>query len=166
MGADSKKSVLFVCMGNICRSPAAEGVFRAIAEREGVADRLEIDSAGMIGYHEGEPPDARMTAAARKRGYKLSGRARPFRDKDFERFDLIVPMDESNVADMRRLPGYKKHAEKVRLMLDFHPDPPTREVPDPYYGGPAGFDHVVDLVEAASLPLLRHLLPDAKSNDG
>jgi protein-tyrosine phosphatase len=148
--------VLFVCMGNICRSPTAEGVFRHVAEARGLA--VEIESAGTIAYHEGEPPDRRSAAAARERGYDLSAiRARQVRDDDFERFDHILAMDQENLAGLlARCPSGAE--AKVRLFLDCAiEDIETREVPDPYYGGPSGFDRVLDLVEAAARGLAAEL---------
>ena len=144
--------VMFVCMGNICRSPTAEGVFRHHAVTAGHADRLRIDSAGTHAYHVGEPPDRRAVAAAERRGISLQNiRARRVSDEDFERFDHIIAMDEDNLASLLELaPQYRS---KVRLFLEFSSGS-EREVPDPYYGGPRGFDYVLDLIEAASAALL------------
>jgi len=150
-------SVLFVCMGNICRSPTAEGVFRKVADEDGVLARFEIDSAGTIAHHEGEPPDRRSAAAARRRGVDLSAqRARQVREDDFARFDHILAMDKDNLADLERsCPD--EHRHKVRLFLPLADGLDTDEVPDPYYGGANGFEHVLDLVEAASRALLLEL---------
>lgn len=153
-----KKRVLFVCMGNICRSPAGEGVFRHLVNERGLADQFEIDSAGTTGYHVGEPPDARMTRAASKRGYRLDGASRQFTVQDFTRFDVIIAMDNSNLHNIRRLDPDGSYAEKVHLMLDFHPGKVGQDVPDPYYGGDKGFEKVIDLVEEASQGLLAELL--------
>jgi protein-tyrosine phosphatase len=141
--------VLFVCMGNICRSPTAEGVFRHYVRTQAPDFALEIDSAGTHDYHVGEPPDPRTVAAAARRGIDLSGlRARQVADDDFERFDLIIAMDRLNHVTLldRSPPQY--HA-RIRTMLEFAAGA-GHDVPDPYYGGPAGFDTVLDLVEAAA----------------
>jgi protein-tyrosine phosphatase len=149
--------ILFVCLGNICRSPSAEAVFRAIAAREAPELELEVDSAGTAGYHIGDAPDERSQAAARRRGYDMAPlRARVIEAADFERFDLILAMDTNNLEVLRRRApaGYR---ERVRLFLEFAPDCGLDEVPDPYYGGPTGFEQVLDLVEEASRGLLSHL---------
>lgn len=154
--------ILFVCLGNICRSPSAEAVFREIARREAPELGLEVDSAGTAGYHIGEPPDERSQEAARRRGYDMSPlRARMVEPVDFERFDLILAMDESNLSILRRRAPVAVR-ERVRLFLEFAPDAGT-EVPDPYYGGPAGFENVLDLVEAASGGLIEHLRKRARA---
>ncbi len=149
--------ILFVCLGNICRSPSAEAVFRAIAAREAPELTLEIDSAGTAGYHIGDPPDPRSQEAARRRGYDMTPlRARIVDGADFERFDLILAMDTNNLEVLRkRAPAACR--ERVRLFLEFAPDCGLDEVPDPYYGGPSGFEQVLDLVEEASRGLLIHL---------
>lgn len=149
MGADRIK-VLFVCMGNICRSPTAEGVFRELVEQKGSSGKFEIDSAGTIGYHAGESPDNRAQAAAKKRGYDLSKiRARQVIASDFEYFDYILAMDHENLRNLLALSKGVGRA-KVELFLDYAIDADTREVPDPYYGGADGFEHVLDLIENAS----------------
>jgi protein-tyrosine phosphatase len=149
--------ILFVCLGNICRSPTAEGVFRAIAARDAPELAIEVDSAGTAGYHIGEPPDARTRQAASRRGYDLSAlRARIVEPRDFENFDLILAMDRENLSVLHhRAPAHVR--ERVRLFLEFAPDATVTEVPDPYYGGPNGFEEVLDLVEAATHGLLQHL---------
>jgi protein-tyrosine phosphatase len=146
--------ILFICMGNICRSPTAEGVFRAKAEAAGLLPQLTIDSAGTHNYHPGEPPDARSQAHARARGYDLSMlRARAVAESDIEHFDWLVVMDDLNYSTLlHRTP--ESHRAKVRRMMEFAPDLGVREVPDPYYGEKADFERVLDLVEAASEGLL------------
>ncbi len=149
--------ILFVCLGNICRSPTAEGVFREVAAREAPDLSLEVDSAGTAAYHVGRAPDPRSHAAALHRGYDLSSlRARVVEALDFERFDLILAMDHENLADLKRRAPRSAH-ERVRLFLEFAPELGTTEVPDPYYGGSNGFEEVLDLVEAASRGLIRHV---------
>jgi len=148
--------VLFVCMGNICRSPTAEAVLRDFAQREaGVA--LEVDSAGTHGYHTGDAPDERSIAAARRRGFDLGTlRARVVETADFERFDLVLAMDVAVLERLRELaPGQR--ADRVQLFLDFAPGLGRRDVPDPYYGGAAGFEEVLDLVEVGARGLLAAL---------
>jgi protein-tyrosine phosphatase len=149
--------VLFVCMGNICRSPTAEGVVRKQLEQAGLAAQVELDSAGTHGYHIGEPPDPRSQKAAAKRGYDLSAlRARRVMEVDFLRFDLILAMDRDNLALLRKACP-QEHHEKLGLFLDYAADSSEDEVPDPYYGGPDGFDRVLDLTEAAARGLVDHL---------
>lgn len=151
-----KTSVLFVCMGNICRSPTAEGVFRYHVEGAGLADHIEIDSAGTHAYHVGEPADRRARAAAERRGMSLDGiRARRVSRDDFERFDYILAMDEDNLARLKD-EAPEEHRHKLRLFLEFATIE-EREVPDPYYGGAAGFERVLDLVDEASRSLLETL---------
>jgi low molecular weight protein-tyrosine phosphatase len=149
--------ILFVCLGNICRSPSAEAVLRRIAAQEAPELHIEVDSAGTAGYHIGEPPDARSQEAASRRGYDMSRlRARIVEPGDFERFDLILAMDQDNLSVLRRrAPATAR--ERVRLFLEFSPDAGTPDVPDPYYGGASGFEEVLDLVEAASRGLIAHL---------
>ncbi len=149
--------ILFVCMGNICRSPTAEGVFRKVWQERAPELALAVDSAGTHEYHVGNAPDPRAQRAAARRGVDLSGlRARRVAVEDFERFDLIVAMDETNLEMLRELcpPEY---VPRLRLFLDFAPASGRREVPDPYYGGSNGFEHVLDLAEEASLGLLEYL---------
>lgn len=149
-------SVLFVCMGNICRSPTAEGVFRKHVEDAGLADRIYIDSAGTHAYHVGEPADRRSAASAERRGYTLTGiKARRVVVEDFERFDLVLAMDSDNLSHLLEQVA-DEHRERVRLFLEFG-DAGVHEVPDPYYGGAAGFEHVLDLVEDAARGLVDDL---------
>ena len=149
-------SVLFVCMGNICRSPTAEGVFRKVVEDAGMADAIQIDSAGTHAYHTGEPPDRRAQAAASSRGYKLSEiRARRVADEDFVEFDYVVAMDEDNLFSLKDRATEEATTELV-LFLEFSASH-ENEVPDPYYGGASGFERVLDLVEEASRGLLEHI---------
>ena len=155
--------ILFVCLGNICRSPTAEVVLRTLAAREAPELKLEIDSAGTAGYHIGEPPDPRTQAAARRRGYDMSSlRARIIEPADFERFELILAMDESNLRVLRRRAPASAH-DRIRLFLEFAPDAGTREVPDPYYGGENGFEEVLDLVESAARGLLAYVRERARA---
>ena len=146
--------VLFVCMGNICRSPTAHGVFRKLVHEAGLAGRIEIDSAGTHAYHVGKPPDRRAQATAQRRGIDLSDlRARQAAAPDFAAFDYVLAMDQDNYFALLEIcPGEQR--EKVRLFMDYAPHMRTREVPDPYYGGPSGFERVFDLVEAAAQGLL------------
>jgi protein-tyrosine phosphatase len=150
--------VLFVCMGNICRSPTAEGVFRKLVQERAPHFEVEIDSAGTHGYHVGDPPDRRAIAAAARRGVDLGGlRARTVEDADFEAFDLLVAMDQLNrEVLLDRSPD--EYRERIRLMLEFAPSTDLEDVPDPYYGGAVGFERVLDLVEEASKGLLDELL--------
>jgi protein-tyrosine phosphatase len=154
-------SILFICMGNICRSPVAQGVFENVARREGLADEITVDSAGTHGfYHAGEPPDPRAQESVLARGIDISDqRARLLEPEDCRRFDYILTMDEENY---RAVSALCQGSAVVRPFLDFATKSPEREVPDPYYGGPDGFEHVLDLIEAASEGLLddirdRHL---------
>ncbi len=148
--------VLFVCMGNICRSPTAEAVFRRLAEQSGLGDRVHSDSAGTHDYHIGEPPDDRAQHAAQRRGYDLSAlRARQVRREDFFEFDYLVAMDAHNLQLLaHRCPP--EHSGKLALMMQFSAQP-GRDVPDPYYGGPQGFEQVLDMVEDAARGLLRRI---------
>jgi protein-tyrosine phosphatase len=149
--------VLFICLGNICRSPTAEGVFRRLATEAGLEDRIVVDSAGTGDYHIGSPPDERACEVAARRGYDLAAlRARQVSRTDFEAFDYILAMDEQNMRVLKRL-APKEHAHKVRLFTEFS-SRPTPAVPDPYGGGPEGFELVLDLVEDAARGLLRHIL--------
>jgi protein-tyrosine phosphatase len=150
-------SILFVCLGNICRSPAAEIIFRKQSADAGLADSFHIDSAGTIGHHAGSPPDPRMSEALHRRGYVVSGHSRKIRKEDLRNFDLIVTMDESNLADVRWLDPECRFHEKIRPFMEFcslHSDP---RVPDPYYGGQRGFDHVITMLEDGCEGILTEL---------
>jgi protein-tyrosine phosphatase len=152
--------ILFVCMGNICRSPTAEGVMRRLVRDEGLDGQIEIDSAGTGSWHVGAPPDERATAAARRRQIELEGEARQFSAADFDRFDLILAMDASNQRELLSLAPDDAAREKVRLLREFDPEASGRgdlDVPDPYYGGEQGFEEVLDLVQAATRGLLDDL---------
>jgi protein-tyrosine phosphatase len=143
----SRHKILFVCLGNICRSPAAEIIFRQKAADAGRADEFEIDSAGTIGYHQGAPPDPRMSEALVREGFTVSGRSRQIRESDLEDFDLIVTMDETNLSDVRELDGSRKFHAKIRPFVSFCTRHEDKRVPDPYYGGKRGFDHVIELLK-------------------
>lgn len=139
--------ILFVCLGNICRSPAAEIIFRQQAVHAGRLDEFHIDSAGTIGFHQGSPPDPRMSEALVRQGFTISGRSRQILPRDLETFDLIVTMDESNLNDVRELdPDGTFHA-KIRPFVGFCRNHNVPRVPDPYYGGQRGFDHVIELLK-------------------
>jgi protein-tyrosine phosphatase len=141
-------------MGNICRSPTAEAVFREVVRVEGQGLEVHVDSAGTHGYHVGEPPDPRAIAAARRRGYDMEQlRARRVEPRDFERFDLLLAMDEDNLAFLQRI-APAGHGGRARLLMEFAQGAGRRDVPDPYYGGEAGFEEVLDLVEEAARGLL------------
>ncbi|MFK0375316.1 low molecular weight protein-tyrosine-phosphatase [Pandoraea sp. NPDC090278] len=142
-----KTSVLFVCMGNICRSPSADGIFRDRLAKAGLSDLVEVDSAGTHSYHIGHAPDARTQAAAERRGYDLSElRARRVEASDFERFEWIVAMDDANVSELTaRSPAAFRH--KIVRLMDFATRHDATEVPDPYYGGAQGFETVLDYIE-------------------
>ncbi|MDR2000426.1 MAG: low molecular weight phosphotyrosine protein phosphatase [Zoogloeaceae bacterium] len=141
--------ILLICMGNICRSPTAEGVLRTKLEEAGLAGEVKVDSAGTHAYHVGEPPDPRSQKAAAKRGYRLEHlRARHVAAADFLRFDLILAMDRDNLALLQKAcPPEERH--RLGLLLNYARDAHHDEVPDPYYGGPSGFEQVLDLIEAA-----------------
>jgi protein-tyrosine phosphatase len=145
-------------MGNICRSPTAEGVFRRLLQARAPDLNIEVDSAGTHDYHVGDPPDRRMIAAALRRGVDLSSlRARTVRASDFEYYDLILAMDEENLAELQRR-ATPAHRRRLRLVMDYAPAAVSRAVPDPYYGGAQGFEEVLDLLEEAAEGLLHELL--------
>jgi len=148
-------SVLFICMGNICRSPLADGVFRTLVEQRGVADQFEIDSAGTTSYHSGEPADPRMREVAQQEGLVLTSRARQVKRDDFTRFDHLICMDEDNREHILHMGAPE---DRVRLLLEIDPNSDIDEVPDPYYGGADGFQIVYRLVRSACEALLDDLL--------
>jgi protein-tyrosine phosphatase len=158
MAKSDPLKVLFVCMGNICRSPLAEGVFKHLVTNAGLADRFEIDSAGTSSYHIGDPPDARTTSVARARGIELTGAARQIEQADLRDFHYILVMDAENMARVQQL---RKNAAgaQVRMLRDFDDEASdaNRDVPDPYYGGPRGFEEVHDIVERSCARLLEHI---------
>lgn len=150
--------ILFVCMGNICRSPTAEGVFRRLLAQRQLEAVIEVDSAGTHDYHVGEPPDPRSVEAARRRGIDLSSlRARLVEAEDAERFDMVVAMDEQNLSELQRRFDRAGH-QRLSLMMSYAPDAGRRVVPDPYYGGARGFEEVLDLLEQAAEGLLTEVL--------
>ncbi|WP_448562429.1 low molecular weight protein-tyrosine-phosphatase [Trichothermofontia sp.] len=151
------KKLLFVCLGNICRSPAAENIMRHLVEKAGLGDAIVCDSAGTSAYHVGSRPDPRMSRAAMAYGLTLVGRARQFEPADFERFDLILAMDRSNYEDILAQDRQGRYHHKVKLMCDFCRHHSDREVPDPYYGGPDGFNYVLELLFDACEGLLDYL---------
>lgn len=158
-----KTAILFVCMGNICRSPTAEGVFRKLATDAGLEKRILIESAGTHAFHTNEPADQRAREAAERRGFSLEGiRARPVRAEDYERFDLMLAMDRDNLAILTERAPKSPRAE-LELFLSYA-DTGVTDVPDPYYGGTAGFERVLDLVEAASKGLLEALTGKSGNN--
>ena len=157
MNNKSQIKVLFVCMGNICRSPTAEGVFTKLVQERGLAEKIIIDSAGTHAYHVGSSPDNRAQAAARKRGVELSSlRGRQITVNDFDEFDYIMVMDRSNLRDVLALRETGQEST-VKLFLEYAEKASVEEVPDPYYGGDRGFEYVLDLIEDASAGLLKHI---------
>jgi protein-tyrosine phosphatase len=155
--------ICFVCLGNICRSPTAEAVFQKMVEDRGLAEQYQIDSAGTASYHEGDLADARSREAAGRRGYPIHSRSRPFEPKDFGRFDWVLAMDMDNVRALVEMAPTNAARERVRLLRSFDPTAAKDAiVPDPYYGGPRGFDEVIDICERACRGLLDTLSPESK----
>ncbi|MDZ4287448.1 MAG: low molecular weight protein-tyrosine-phosphatase [Prosthecobacter sp.] len=153
--------ILFVCMGNICRSPAAEGVMRHLLAEAGLDGVIQVDSAGTGGWHAGGRADGRMRKAASRRGYDLTSIARQVTTEDLAEFGLVLVMDAQNRCDLRAFDPKGLHDGKVRSFCDFCTDYPDQEVPDPYYGGDAGFEHVLDLLEDGCANLIQRLRPPA-----
>ena len=151
---ENKKKLLFVCLGNICRSPAAEGIMKSIVKNAGLEDKFVIDSAGTSGWHEGDLPDSRMRTHARRRGYVLDSLSRPVKSGDFDKFDIILAMDDANLENLKRLAPNLKGEDKVRRMTDFCRKKYADHVPDPYYSGSEGFELVLDILEDACSGLL------------
>lgn len=159
MSEQAKTGILLVCMGNICRSPMAQGVLHRRARAAGIGDRFMLDSAGTHGYHVGAPPDQRARAAAAERGYDIADlRARQVEPGDLATFDYILAMDRGNLSILQSLAGREPVRAELRLFMDFAPGLEGTDVPDPYYGGVNGFEQVLDLVEKASEGLLTRLL--------
>jgi len=150
--------ILFVCMGNICRSPSGEAVMNTLIEKNNLHDRIVCDSAGTIAYHTGEHADARMQKHAIKRGYNLTSIARQIKFSDFERFNYIIAMDRDNYRNILALDLEGKYKDKIKLMMDFAIEHTDKDVPDPYYGGEQGFEYVLDLLEDACIGLLKHIV--------
>lgn len=155
---DRKIKILFVCLGNICRSPSAEAVFKAYVTQAGLSNRIMIDSAGLIAHHQGEQADRRMRVHASRRGYNLTSISRPITYDDFFHFDYIIGMDESNREKLLQKAPTQECAEKVSLLTDWHEQPILNYVPDPYYGGAEGFEQVLDLIESCCPYLLQKLI--------
>ena len=161
-----KKRILFVCMGNICRTPAAEGIAKKFLENRGLDGRIEIDSAGTLDYHTGELPDSRMINHASNRGYKLDSHARQFNpENDFENFDYIVTMDDDNFSEITSLDKNNKYNNKVFKMVSFGSKLKVDEVPDPYYTGSDGFEYVLDILEDSIEGLLKKVEDDIRRAD-
>jgi protein-tyrosine phosphatase len=152
------KKILFVCLGNICRSPSAEAVFNSLIEKKGLKDKFQCDSAGTAAYHAGDPADYRMKQFAKKRDYNLTSISRPVNPKkDFDRFDLIIGMDRLNTRDLKAMARNDTDRRKIHLMTDFSKNKDYDSVPDPYYGGASGFELVLDILEDACSGLLEKL---------
>lgn len=152
-----KIKVLFVCLGNICRSPSAEGIMKKLVANAGLEKEIEIDSAGMVDFHEGELPDSRMRAHAAKRGYSLTSLSRPVKSADFFEFDYIIGMDDRNIEYLRRMAPDQESVEKIHRMTDFSRKLSYDHIPDPYYSGASGFELVLDLLEDACAGLLEEI---------
>ena len=154
------KRILFVCLGNICRSSSAEEIMRTFVQRKGLEDQIEVDSAGILNYHQGELPDNRMRMHASRRGYNLIHRSRPVCTADFWDFDMIIGMDDRNIQDLKDRAPSLETEEKIYRMTDFCRHKEADYVPDPYYGGAQGFENVLDILEDACEGLLTFLVPD------
>jgi protein-tyrosine phosphatase len=155
--------ICFVCLGNICRSPTAEGVFRHLVAEAGLTSAFEIDSAGTAGYHSGEPPDHRARAAGKRAGIPVGGEARQFVTADFARFDHVIAMDFANAKDLRRIAPSAEASAKIRLLRSFDPEAVANApIPDPYYGEEQGFDDVLELCRTACRYLLEELRKESR----
>ena len=162
----TNKKVLFVCMGNICRSPAAEGIMNSLIKKNNLEEYIQVDSAGTIAYHEGEGADPRMKKHASNRGYNLTSKARKFDiEKDFEKFDYIVTMDDENYFNVLEFDPESQFVNKVHKMAKFSSNPNVTEVPDPYYGGSKGFEIVLDILEDSCSNLLDKIKEDVESEN-
>ncbi|MBR4312011.1 MAG: low molecular weight phosphotyrosine protein phosphatase [Bacteroidaceae bacterium] len=157
-----KQRILFVCLGNICRSCTAEEVMRTVLRREGLDKAIEVDSAGLISYHQGEQADPRMRAHASRRGYHITHLSRPVRMSDFEDFDLVIGMDDSNISRLHELAPSVEAEEKIHRMTEYCTRIVADHVPDPYYGGAQGFENVIDILEDACEGLLATLRQDVE----
>lgn len=159
MKKGEKTSVLFICLGNICRSPAAEGIMQYLVDKANANDRIEIDSAGIGAWHVGERPDRRMRSHGAAHGYNFNSVARQIRQDDLQHFDYIIVMDEENFYDVSRMAKTESERNKVRMMTDFCTNHPGHKaVPDPYYGGDKGFELVIELLEDACEGLMKHII--------
>ncbi|MEO0377153.1 MAG: low molecular weight protein-tyrosine-phosphatase [Cyanobacteria bacterium P01_A01_bin.17] len=156
------QKLLFVCLGNICRSPSAEGVMNHLVAEAGLSNEIICDSAGTSGFHIGEPADRRMSAAAQQQGFTLTSRSRKFEVSDFEAFDLILAMDQDNYDTILTLDRTGQYQHKVKMMCEFCREHSDRDVPDPYYGGPSGFTYVIDLLVDACAGLLHYLTQEQR----
>ena len=157
-------SVLFVCLGNICRSPAAEGVMQNLIQKRGLADQIRVDSAGTSSFHIGEPADRRMQLCAQQRGYELTSRSRQATSRDYSKFDLIIAMDRNNYRELARLFG--EPTAKLHLLSEYLPPDAPRDVPDPYHGGPEGFNTVLEMLEQACPKILDALVTLSQAKAG
>lgn len=162
---NNKIRVLFVCLGNICRSPAAEGIMKKLVDKNDLQDFIEVDSAGTSGWHEGELPDERMRAHGEKRDYNFSSKARKFKKSDFELFDYIIVMDKNNYNNVKAMADGRDQISKIKMMTEYSVQYSNHEyVPDPYYGGASGFELVLDLLEDACEGLLQTIKKDHSIN--